>query len=312
MEEHLARCYADTDFFFTWQVSPSVIFGRNQVIEQEVNLGYCRQHDINVYRRKSGGGCVYADRSNVMLSMVMSGQQVGLGYNRFITLLLLALRRMGLNVAATGRNDLVAAPQGHDAATEGRKVSGTAFYQLPGRSIIHSTLLYDTCMQHMVASITPDDQKLVAKGIRSVRQRIALLKDLTPLPLTDIVQQLRQTLCTGTFTPGPEDMAQAERLEREYLSPSFIYGRHSSPTLTRRRHLPGVGTVEAHITMQGDTIGHVRLLGDFFLTGDLNLLTQPLSGLPLQHDALMQALPADASTVVRGLSTSALADLLCG
>ena len=63
MEEYLARHRNDgDDLFFLWQVDPSVIFGRNQVIEREVNLDYCRQHGIAFYRRKSGGGCVYADR----------------------------------------------------------------------------------------------------------------------------------------------------------------------------------------------------------------------------------------------------------
>jgi len=36
-------------------VAPTVIFGRNQDIEAEVNLDYCRAHGIGVYRRKSGG-----------------------------------------------------------------------------------------------------------------------------------------------------------------------------------------------------------------------------------------------------------------
>ena len=39
-----------------------VIFGRNQVMLAEVNVDYCEQHHIQYYRRKSGGGCVYADK----------------------------------------------------------------------------------------------------------------------------------------------------------------------------------------------------------------------------------------------------------
>ena len=215
MEEHLARRYPGQEFFFTWQVEPSVIFGRNQVAEQEVNLDYCRSHGISVFRRKSGGGCVYADMGNVMLSMVIDCRQVGLGYNRFVTALQLALRRMGVNAAVSGRNDLLVAPPGRDAATEGRKVSGVAYYQLPGRSIIHSTLLYDTDMQNMVGSITPPEAKLLSKGIKSVRQRVTLLKDYTGLTLPQVVDSLRQTLCRGQYVPTDEDMAEAERLEKE-------------------------------------------------------------------------------------------------
>ena len=63
-------------FFFLWQVEPTVIFGHNQVIENEVNIDYCREHGIQFYRRKSGGGCVYADRSNVMMSYITRSDQV--------------------------------------------------------------------------------------------------------------------------------------------------------------------------------------------------------------------------------------------
>ena len=55
MEEFAARqLRLEEDAFFLWQVEPTVIFGRNQVIENEVNLDYCRAHGIQFYRRTSG------------------------------------------------------------------------------------------------------------------------------------------------------------------------------------------------------------------------------------------------------------------
>jgi lipoic acid synthetase/lipoate-protein ligase A len=50
MEEYVARHFSD-DCFFMWRVAPSVIFGRNQQLEQEVNVDYCREHHIQLYRR---------------------------------------------------------------------------------------------------------------------------------------------------------------------------------------------------------------------------------------------------------------------
>ena len=65
-EEYIARHMKGNEYFFMWQVTPTVIFGRNQLIQNEVNLEYCRQHNINTFRRKSGGGCVYVDMNNIM------------------------------------------------------------------------------------------------------------------------------------------------------------------------------------------------------------------------------------------------------
>ena len=214
MEEYVARHMKESDCFFMWQVAPTVIFGRNQVVENEVNLEYCREHDIRVVRRKSGGGCVYADMDNLMLSMVTDGDNVGFTFNRFVTMIQLALHKIGVSATSTAHNDIMIGD---------RKVCGTAFYQLPGRSIVHSTMLYDTNMQHMLNAITPSAEKLEKKGIQSVRQRITLLKDHTPLSLDEIKQKIRDTLCDGDLVLTEEQVAGIEEIEQTYLKQDFIH-----------------------------------------------------------------------------------------
>jgi lipoic acid synthetase/lipoate-protein ligase A len=214
MEEYVARHISEPDCFFMWQVEPSVIFGRNQVVENEVNLEYCRANNIKIYRRKSRGGCVYADMDNLMLSMVTDGDQVGFTFNRFVTLLQLVLHKMGIDATSTTHNDIMIGD---------KKVCGTAFYQLPGRSIVHSTMLYDTNMQHMLNAITPGPEKLEKKGIQSVRQRITLLKDHTQLTLDDVKALIRNTLCDGELMLTSEQVAKIEKIEQGYLKSEFIH-----------------------------------------------------------------------------------------
>ena len=141
MEEYVARHLDKQDSFFLWQVEPSVIFGRNQVLENEVNVDYCRAHGIRLYRRKSGGGCVYADMDNLMWSFITSEENVNLAFNRFVNMVLLVLRKLGIEATGTTHNDVMIGD---------RKVCGTACYHLEGRSIVHSTMLYDTNMSHML------------------------------------------------------------------------------------------------------------------------------------------------------------------
>ena len=213
MEEYVAKNVTETDGFFMWQVEPSVIFGRNQVAGNEVNVAYCRQHHIRMYRRKSGGGCVYADMDNLMLSFVTSEQNVGIAFNRFVNMLLLVLRKLGVEATGTTRNDIMIGD---------RKVSGTAFYHLPQRSIVHATMLYDTNMEHMLQAITPGEEKLQAKGIQSVRQRITLLKDYIPLTLEELRAFIRTTLCDGERMLTPAEVEKIEQLEQTYLREDFI------------------------------------------------------------------------------------------
>lgn len=214
MEEFVARHLDEPDAFFMWQVEPSVIFGRNQVLENEVNVAYCREHNIKLYRRKSGGGCVYADMDNLMLSFITTEENVNFAFNRFVNMILLVLRRLGIEATGTQHNDIMIGD---------RKVCGTACYHVGGRSIVHSTMLYDTNMEHMLNAITPGPEKLEKKGIQSVRQRITLLKDYTTLEGVEALKQLiRDTLCAGERQLSQDDVAKIEAIEASYLKEEFI------------------------------------------------------------------------------------------
>ena len=213
LEEYVARQKDESDSFFMWQVKPSVIFGRNQVVENEVNVDYCRAHGISMYRRKSGGGCVYADMDNLMLSYISAGENVNFAFNRFVNMVLLVLRKMGIEATGTSHNDVLIG---------GHKVCGTACYHVGGKSIVHSTMLYDTNMEHMLNAITPSREKLRKKGIESVHQRITLLKDYTTMNLDQIKLLIRDTLCSDERRLTTSEVADIERLERSYLDNEFV------------------------------------------------------------------------------------------
>lgn len=305
MEEFVARNVTADDCLFYWQVEPSVVFGRNQLVSNEVNVDYCRSHGIGMFRRKSGGGCVYADNDNVMFSFITGGDNVGLTFNRYMQMMVLMLRRMGVEATADGRNDIL---------IEGRKVSGTAFYHIPSRNIVHGTMLFDTDMDNMTRSITPPGEKLASNGVDSVRRRVALLKDYIDVSIDDFKADIRRTLCDGEHVLTQADVEEIERIEREvYLSPDFIYGNNPRHTLTRRRRIDGVGELEALIDVKGTVIKSVTLNGDFFVTGDVDGgLLACLNNVVLTREAVALALPDHTEDYIMNLRKEDFVDLLCG
>ena len=257
MEEYLTRVVrhgenvdsnmvadGDRDLFFMWQVCPSVIYGRNQLLENEVDLDYCKTHGIEVFQRKSGGGCVYADMGNLMLSYVTCEKNVNMAFYTFINMLLLVLRKMGVEGVSTKNNDvLLPVKESGDAEHVGnqqwRKVSGTACHYLHDCSIVHGTLLYDTDMENMLHAITPSAEKLQKKGIQSVRQRITFLRDYVSLSLDEVKTVIRDTLCNGSLTLTTSDVEEIERLEQELfnLNSNKNYGNQTRTYPTRETHL---------------------------------------------------------------------------
>ena len=215
MEEYVADTFGEG--FFSWRVSPTVIFGRNQDIEAEVNLQYCREAGVQCYRRKSGGGCVYSDMGNIMLSCIVPGTDVKAIFGRYLDTLAGALRDLGFDASRTEHNDVLVGD---------RKVSGNAYFARGGTGIVHGTLLYDTDFGEMQKCITPSREKLESHGVKSVRQRV---ENLRGLGLKMSCEEL-QSYLIGRFTDSAriltaDDLRAIEEIEREYLDPSFILGR---------------------------------------------------------------------------------------
>lgn len=215
MEEFVAREF-EGEAFFVWQSEPTVIIGRNQIIENEVNMDYCRAHGIDVCRRRSGGGCVYSDKGNIMISYVSRrGDAAGI-FDRYLSALSACLRSFGLPARKSERNDVM---------VEGRKVSGNAFHMLPDRSIVHGTLLYSVDMEALVEAIRPPVEKLQRHGVESVRQRVMNISEWIE-GKEDVHDALRSAeslkehlvsfFCDEAVTLTPEQIAEVEKIQRTY------------------------------------------------------------------------------------------------
>jgi lipoic acid synthetase/lipoate-protein ligase A len=215
MEEYVAAAFGRG--FFVWSVAPTVIIGRNQDLEAEVNLQYCREHGVNIVRRKSGGGCVYADRGNLMLSYVTPDRGVDKVFGDFLGQLSSFLRSLGLNAVTTAHNDVL---------VDGFKVSGNAFFSLPSCSIVHGTLLHSVDMDALARAITPSAEKLGKHGVQSVRQRVSNLVDLgLELGTDGLEAALIPAFCDSERILGASDIQSVKDIEKSYTEPAFILGK---------------------------------------------------------------------------------------
>ena len=303
VEEYVARELPAGDYFFMWQVQPTVIFGRNQLIEAEVDIDYCRANGIATYRRKSGGGCVYADLDNIMFSYITPDSNVNFTFNRYMLMIEHVLQKLGLDARTTGRNDIL---------IDGKKVSGNAFYHLPNRSIVHGTMLYNTDLEKMVRSTTPSDEKLKSKGVESVRQHVTTLNRYLTISIEEFKEFVRENLCDSEIRLDEDAVRQIEKIESEYLTEEFIYGRNPAYTLVRRARIEGVGEFELRLEIKKGLIRKVNMLGDFFLVGDLDggLLAR-LQGVPFEKKAVEEALlDVEPSAIIMNMTKEQLIELI--
>lgn len=306
VEEYVARHYTDDDYFMGWRVNPTVMLGRNQLIDNEVNTDYCKEHKIDIFRRKSGGGCIYADKGCIQFSYISRAINANEAFAAYMQRMADLLKGLKIDAQLSGRNDIL---------IDGTKVSGCAFYQLSNRSVLHNSLLFDTQLDHLSNALTPAKEKLQSKGVASVRQRVTNVATYTQLDILAFMDYVRQEMCgTEVLELTEEDMKEVAEIEKELSSDDFVYGKNPKYSLVRKHRFEGVGTLEAHIELKNNIIGSVNMVGDYFLLGDIDHdFLSLLKGCEFTREAVEERLEnIDLSTIIRGLKLRQFLRLLFG
>ncbi len=305
MEEYVA-INMNEDIFFTWQVEPTVIFGRNQLIETEVDIEYCKKHNINFFRRKSGGGCVYADTGNVMLSFVVtSTAPVMDSIAKYATLPAGMLQHLGVPAEVSGRNDIT---------VNGKKISGFAAHKLHNRTIVHSTMLYDFNTIHMENAIHPSNEKLSSKGVGSVRSHVSSLSECgINIGLEEFKKALRAYMCAGeTCFLSVADEDGINKKSQPYYDKEWLLGKNPRSEFVGYKRYEGIGEFQPHIHISGSKIAHFTLAGDFFCQAEsVNIIEELLQGLPYDQQSISKALDKiNITDLIPGLTKQKFIQLL--
>lgn len=252
----------DEDLFFLWDLHPSVICGKNQLLSAEVNLEYTKKHGIKVFRRHTGGGAVYADEGCFMFTFLTKNINREEVFKKYLGLIQKALKQLGLEVIFSGRNDLL---------FRGKKFSGNAFMSGPNGSILHGTMMYDTSIERMVASLTPDDSKLVSKGISSVRQRVINLKDYLDMDIYGLMDHVFGFISTEEIFLTNEDLEEILKIEKTYLTKEWL-DFQNPPYSFRNKKRYAWGGIEARVDVRKGRVKNIVFTGDFFTTRELDSL----------------------------------------
>ena len=150
-EEYVLTHRTQGDYLLLWQNENTIVVGQNQNTEAEINRPFVEAHHINVVRRSTGGGAVYHDLGNLNYSFITdAGDKASISMDRFTSPVVEALKGLGLQAEASGRNDIL---------VEGRKVSGTAQRLHGNRILHHGTLLFDANADMVAGALQVDPEK---------------------------------------------------------------------------------------------------------------------------------------------------------
>ena len=169
LEEHLLTERPLGDVLLFYINRPSVIVGRNQRIEAEVDTDYCLRHGIEIVRRLSGGGTVYHDYGNINYAFIVDKDERPVLDRDFATPIIDALRPLGVEAVSGERKELLVG---------GYKISGTASHVARTRILFHGTLLHRTDLGALDRALRGDVSKRGRK-VASVPSPVMNLATLT-------------------------------------------------------------------------------------------------------------------------------------
>lgn len=278
--------YTD-DYFFFYIHSPSVIIGKHQNAYEEVDLEYLKKNNIILCRRQTGGGAVYHDEGNLNFSFVENRREKEIDFAKFTSPIIDALASLGVNGVLSGRNDILVGS---------RKISGNSQRKNASKTLHHGTILFDANIEHMVRSLHVDEAKFLSKAVKSVRSRVANIKELLSTPMDTLqfkaylLEHLRSSLKLEDMVLSQTDIEKVHALAKaKYGSDAYTFGKNPPFSLRTKRKFP-YGLVEVALDVKNEHIQHIKISGDFFFTKDVSLLENALIGTHFSKDCVARVL----------------------
>ncbi len=315
IEEYaLKQMDVEKDSYLLFYINePSIIIGRNQNTAEEINTKFVDENGIHVVRRLSGGGAVYHDLGNLNFSFLTKDDGESFrNFQKFTEPVTEALAQLGVDAKLEGRNDIL---------VDGKKISGNAQFATNGRMFSHGTLMFDTEIERVVQALNVSKEKIESKGIKSIRSRVANIKDYLPAQHQQMtIEQLRHAILVSVFGGEEniqyvdlteEDWANIYALsEKRYQNWDWNYGKSPKFNMKHSHRFP-VGTVDVRLQVRRGAIEDVHIYGDFFGVGEVDAIEEALKGTDYRREAIEQSLQSlDIETLLGGISTEQFIDLI--
>lgn len=264
--------------------SPYVCIGYNQDAEQEVDLKYCEENNIPVFRREVGGGAVYLDGNQLFYQVILRmdnpavTKNKGLFYKKMLQPVIAVYRHIGIEAQYKPINDVI---------VETRKISGTGAAEIGDCVVFVGNLIVDFDYKTMSRVLRVPDEKFRDKVHKTLRDNLSTIRrelgnekashwDETTLN-TLLAKEFEKVL--GPLSATDRDTALDQKMDdlrARMINDAWLFQKGKKWTKgrdikirqgTNLRHkvhkAPG-GLIRADIEVIEGKLGRVSLSGDFF------------------------------------------------
>ena len=203
---------------FWYRENPSVPFGRFQSLEDEVEVDYAEENDVELVRRITGGGAMYVEPGNVItyslyLPKEKVSEDIEESYEQLDRFAVEALKELGVEASYEPLNDI---------EHEKGKLGGAAQLRKEETILHHTTISYDLDTEEMLRVLRIGKEKISDKAVKSAEKRVSRISDHIDHPRQKVIQKFiekfRQNHSAEKDSLTDEELEKARQLAEEKFS----------------------------------------------------------------------------------------------
>lgn len=289
--------------------SPYVCIGYHQDVSHEVDIEFCKQNRIPIFRRKVGGGAVYLDGNQLFFHLVLKETNRLIPpskkafYQKFLKPVINVHHQIGIPVEYKPVNDII---------VNSKKISGTGVGEIGDCVVFVGNLILDFNYEMMSRVLKVPDEKFRDKVKKTIEENLTTIKrelnDGTDEKWSET--QLNSMMKTefenlvGRLDPAEKDdvlQLKMEDLNNSMIDDAWLYRKErsflkksvkirSGVEMRHRMHKAPGGLIRADFEVREGKIANPSISGDFFCFPD---------------DAVAQL-----ETLLEGVNMAGIADVL--
>jgi len=158
--------------------TPYICVGHFQDPLTELNINYCRENNLPVIRRQTGGGAVYIDDNQLFVQWIFQPKsiphKVENKFALFMEPMIETYKFFGIDAYAYGRNDV---------HVNGKKIVGTGAARIGNAEVITGNFIADFNSNHMVGALNLPGKSMrseVGKGMNEYISSMSAELDVVP------------------------------------------------------------------------------------------------------------------------------------
>lgn len=263
--------------------SPYVCIGFHQDVKQEVDLDYCRQNDIPVFRREVGGGAVYLDGNQLFFQLILKENnpivpnRIDAFYKKFLQPVINVHHRIGIPAKYKPVNDLI---------VKHRKISGTGAAEIGDSIVFVGNLILDFDYKTMARVLKIPDEKFRDKVKKTIEENLSTIsrelgqkkaEQWNEATLNNMMTE-EFTKLTGPMKAGEMDdalLSKMNELRETMMHEDWLYRRgkktagrivkvKSGLEILQKMHKSTGGLLKAEFCIDEGRYKAVSISGDYF------------------------------------------------